>query len=285
MSVLVIGATGTIGGPLLQALLQRGITAVGTSRSPAETDPAHPKNLLKVDLGEPDSLHEAMSGIKRVFLYVEGIRDPAAIAAVLSARDCEQVVLLSTYAIELPGATNDYNAQRHLLVENALTASGLPTTFLRPEGFATNTLGWATSIRGEAVARMPYPDAHLAPIHEMDVVEVALAALTGDDLIDSAPILTGPQSLTQRQQVEIIADATGRKLEVQELTRQQAYDHMTQTWPGPLADGILDLWAYQTGAPAAVTNSVQQVTGHPARTFASWVHDHIDAFRLTSSGR
>lgn len=65
-------------------------------------------------------------------------------------------------------------------LEHLIERSGLGWTFLRAGRFATNTLGWADSIRAEGVVRWPYGEAARSLIHERDIADVAALALTDD---------------------------------------------------------------------------------------------------------
>ena len=56
-------------------------------------------------------------------------------------------------------------------------------------------------------------------------------------------------------------------------------DHLSRTLPGYVVEALLEVWADAVGTPATVLPTVEQVTGHPARTFAQWAADHADDFR------
>jgi uncharacterized protein YbjT (DUF2867 family) len=156
-------------------------------------------------------------------------------------------------------------------MEDASTNSGIPWTFLRPGAFATNTLWWSASIRQEGVVRLPYPDAQTAPIHEADIAEMAVRALTGTGHEGRSYLLTGPESVTQRQQGESIDAALGGSVRLAEIGPDQVKD----TLPAPL----LRYFAASQGKPAEVSPVFERVIGRPGRTFAQWAVDHAADFR------
>src|SRR5262249_39977160 len=92
-------------------------------------------------------------------------------------------------------------------------------------------------------------------------------------------VLTGPASLTQREQVQIIGDAIGRSLRFEELSRESAREQMLAAmFPPPAADMLLEAYAAAVGLPAVVTSTVLEVTGAPARSFHDWAVDHAGDF-------
>lgn len=112
-------------------------------------------------------------------------------------------------------------------------------TFLRPAGFATNTLMWADQIRESGVVRWPFGQARRSLIHERDIADVAVQALTEDDHAGKRYVLTGPESLTQAEQVAAIGDAIGREVRWDELAREDAEKELV----GKVPDTALDTWA------------------------------------------
>ena len=90
----------------------------------------------------------------------------------------------------------------HAEIERLIETSGLQWTFLRPGMFAANArFWWAPQIRAGDVVRWPYLAAPTAPIHERDIAAVAVRALCEDGHAGAEYVLTGPQSLTQFEQV------------------------------------------------------------------------------------
>ncbi|MDA1359027.1 NAD(P)H-binding protein [Glycomyces luteolus] len=265
MTVLVTGARGTIARHVIAQLLDTGRAVRAASRVPGATDLPKGVEPVRVDFTAPETLTPALEGVEKVFLYAahEGID-----AFVAAAQDAgvKHVVLLSSAASANP---DNEIGRMHLAVERPLEASGIPWTFVRPAMFATNSLWWAESIRGEGVVRLPYPDAPVNPIHERDIAEVAFAALTEDGHEGRTHVIDGPGHLTQRRQVELIGEAIGREIAVEELPRAVAAEFLPESLLDMLASGSTETWG-----PTA-----EAVTGRPARTFADWTADHADDFR------
>jgi uncharacterized protein YbjT (DUF2867 family) len=80
------------------------------------------------------------------------------------------------------------------------------------------------------------------PIHERDIAAVAVRALCEDGHAGAKYILTGPQSLTQRDQVHTIGDAIGRPLRFEEIPPEAARREMVNMMPASIADMLIDAW-------------------------------------------
>jgi uncharacterized protein YbjT (DUF2867 family) len=279
MTILVIGASGLVGGAVLEALRAAGAPVRAASRDPAGHSFPAGVETVAADLTRPETLGPALDGVGGVILYARPGGGESIIAAAKAA-GVRRPVLLSSAAVGMAEARGDLLADMHGVVEEAIRASGIPWTFLRATGFAANAIlwGWARSIRAENVVRLPYPEAEVAPIHEKDIADVAVAALLRGAAEGEAPHLTGPRSLSQRRQVELIGEAIGRPIRVEALSHEAAKAAMSRAIPSNVAKMMLGYWARAVRRPAEVTREVERLTGHPARSFATWARDHAADF-------
>ncbi len=248
--------------------------------------PAHVE-VVRGDLSAPDTLDACLDGVDSVFLvWVApfGAFAPALERIVAHAR---QVVLLTSPHRTPHPFFQQPNALRviHAGIEQLIEASGLRWTFLRPGPFALNCRNWwAPQLRQGDVLRWCYADAATAPVHESDIAAVAVRALCNEGHDGREHVLTGPASLTQREQVQIIGEATARPLRFEELSRESARKQMLgMMFPPPAADMLLDAYAAAIGLPALVTSTVADVTGVPARSFLDWAKDHAADFVVQPS--
>ncbi|MFQ6329722.1 SDR family oxidoreductase [Nocardia sp. CWNU-33] len=267
MTYLVTGARGIVGRAVIDQLLTAGKSVRAASSDPTKTTVPDGVELVGLDMTDPASVAAALDGVDRAFVYAapEGIENFIDTA---QASEVAHVALLSSIAAE--SADNTIGAQ-HLAVERPLQESGLPLTVLRPGAFAANSRWWASSIKSERVARLPFPGLQLNPIHEADIAAAAVAALTEPGHAGKIYPLTGPESLSQRSMVEHIAAAIGAPVELVELSYEQAAEFLYKP--------VLDMWAEAGTAPASVGPTSESVTGAPARTYGQWAIDHIADFR------
>lgn len=269
MTVLVTGARGAIARAVADRLAATGHHVRAGSRDAMQARPIAGVDPVTVDASRPETLAPALDGVRAVFLYAidEGVTDFLDTA---KNAGVERIVLLSALAVTSTDPTQKVLADRHLLVEEPIRESGIAWTFLRPGAFAGNALAWAPSIRAEGGVAMPYPDSYSTPIHERDIAEVAVAALTTPGHEGAAYSLAGPESMTRARQVELIGDALGRELTVTGLAPEQVRD---------IPPFLLEMLARNREEPTDGGPTIADVLGSPARTFASWAREHAGDFR------
>ena len=141
---------------------------------------------------------------------------------------------------------------------------------------AANALSWwAPQIRAGDVVRWPHLAAPTAPIDERDIAEVAVRALREDGHAGAEYVLTGPQSLSQFEQVSTI----GRSLRIEEISPDEARHDLLSIAPAVAVNMLLQAWAAAIGQTAHITSTVAEITGAPAKTFFDWATENPAEFR------
>ncbi|MFD5429589.1 NAD(P)H-binding protein [Streptomyces sp. NPDC127084] len=277
MTILVTGARGNIGSQVVARLHANGQPLRASSRRSGDLGLPPGVETVTLDLREPSTFRAALDGVCQVFLYAE----PDGVADFLKAADeagVRKVVVLSSNTVLLPGADEDPLARHHRVVEDAVLASGLPHVLLRPGAFASNALGWSADIREGRAVQQPFAGSQVAPVHDSDVADVAVAALAEGSAVPEAVPLSGPQSLSFRAEVRVIADLLGREIHVRDLDRAEAAETMGRFVPPPVLASLLDQWEAGLAQPADTYATCEPWTGAPARTFRQWVQENLDAF-------
>ena len=281
--ILVTGATGRVGREVVSQLIAEGARARALTRNPNLADLPSEAEVVRGDLTAPETLGAALEGVRSVFLVWTALAEafPAALEQI--ARSSDSLVLLSSPHKTPHPFFQQPNPMAVMFaeIERLIEASGLEWTFLRPGMFAANSLSWwIPQIRTGDVVRWPYADAPTAPIHERDIAAVAVRALldTGHESADY--VLTGPESLTQREQVKTIGDVIGRPLHLEEISPEEARAELG--FPAPVISMLLNAWAAAIGQPALTTSTVAEVIGNRARTFRKWAIDHASEFQFNA---
>jgi uncharacterized protein YbjT (DUF2867 family) len=117
-----------------------------------------------------------------------------------------------------------------------------------------------------------------APVHEQDIADVAVIALTGETLVGEKPVLTGPARLTLREQAATIGEVIGRKVSVIEQTEAESSAMLSRYVPDEWVRQIIEDWREAAGATPVISDEYTRITGQPSRTFRAWVADNIDLF-------
>jgi len=279
--ILVTGATGNVGRQVVAQLRSTGCQIRALSRNPQSANLPKDVEVARGDLAVPGTLDTALEGVDAVFLV--WVLPLAAAATTLQriASHAERIVLLTSAHRTAHPFFQQPNALRsvHAGIEQLVETTGLQWTFLRPGAFAINCLNWwAPQIRDGDVVRWFHADAATAPLHERDIAAVAAHALCEEGHNGMKYVLTGPESLTQREQVHIIGDAIGRPLRFEEVSPESARRSILAMWPAPLADMLLSAYGAAVDRPAFVTSTVADVTGTPARSFHDWAVEHAGEF-------
>ena len=283
--VLVIGATGNIGREVISELPANAVRVRAFVRNPDSAGlPGHVE-VVRGDLTDPASLSDALHDVDAVFLlwFAPAAAIPAALESIV--RRTETIVFLSSpYKTQHPlfqGGQPNPVTPIHSGIERLLENSGRRWTFLRPGMLASNArMWWAPQIRaGIDVIPWPYSAAPTAPTHERDIAAVAVRALLEDGHAGAEYVITGPESMTQAEQLTTLGRAIGRPLRMQDMSPDEARRDLLPGIPAPAIDMLLRAWSAAVGQPALVTPTVQDVTGTPARSFHTWATGHANEFR------
>ncbi|WP_306590833.1 NAD(P)H-binding protein [Geothrix sp. 21YS21S-4] len=279
--ILVTGATGTVGREVVAQLLPKGAKVKALTRNPELAALPPGVEVVRGDLTDVASLDACLEGVDTVFLVWTASPASAAAAVQRISQQARRIILLTSPHKTAHPFFQQPNPMRGVFegIERLIEESSVEWTFIRPGMFAANGLSWwGPQVRGGEVVRWPYGAAPTAPIHEKDIAAVAVHTLIEDGHHGAEYVLTGPASLSQFQQVEIIGEVLGRPLFYDEMTPEE----VRREWAAPaqVVNMLLDAWAAAMGQPAYLTSTVADLTGRPARTYREWVTDHIEAFHL-----
>ncbi|MCH5671127.1 NAD(P)H-binding protein [Streptomyces gilvus] len=274
--IVVTGATGNVGRPLVRALAAAGerVTAVSRRIPPAPLPDGVRHH--QADLTEPRNLKPALDGAKTLFLLTSGdfMAADGDLGGVLTAvhdGGVQRIVLLSSQAVgtgELPSE-----------MEDAVRQSGLEWTVLRPGSFHSNTLQWAEAVRGRRTVTAPFGDVALPTVDPGDIASVAAVALRDATHAGRVYELTGPAAISPREQAAAIGDALGEPVRFVEQSRAEARAAMVRFMPEPVVERTLDILGAPSAALRRVSPDVERLLGRPPRTFAQWAAGTIAAFR------
>lgn len=271
-TVLVLGATGNTGSAVVDELRRMPQVSVRTATraSSPPTDLEH----RRFDWSDAASWHTALEGADRVYLVAPaGHPEPVSLVAPFLqqavATGVRRVVMLSSSAVAFDGPNLGQ-------VASAVRDAVPEWEILRPAWFMQNFTGThpvAESIRttGEFVTatgtgRVPFIDAG-------DIGRVAAHLLAAPKAKGAEHLLTGPVALTYDEAAAIVSEVTGRRVRHRAVATGHLTDVLTASgYDAAFADMLAALdTLIRDGAQEEVTDTVERLTGTPARTFAAFL--------------
>jgi len=288
MTILVTGATGTVGGQVLRALGERGFAARAFVRDREAAIRRHgPEVDLAVgDLGDPDSLRAALHGVEQVFLACanhpsQAVWETAAID-VAAAAGVRRVVKLSALGARVGSPVAFLDA--HGRIEAHLRESGLRWVLLQPAFLTSNVLAAADGVRRADSLVLPGTGAKVAMVDPRDVAEVAVAVLVGDGHDGRTYELTGPEAVTFDAVAEQLSIVVGRRIGFMPVPDEAAVAALTEAGaPQWFATNVVAQFRLlRQGVQADVRDTVATLTGQQPRRIAEFLRDHAAAFAVAA---
>ncbi|KAF0846847.1 SDR family oxidoreductase [Nocardia caishijiensis] len=268
MTILVTGATGSVGRKVVDQLVARGVSDIrALTVNPAKA--ALPAGVVPVrgNLRRPETLGGAFDGVERIYLAPapEVAGEVLALAAASGVR----------HVVDLSGEPDSWWGS----VNNAVEDSGLAWTHLWPADFMENSTVWARQIRETGAVREPRPDMATAPVAMDDIAAVAATALLDDTHFGRAYPLAGPEVITRVEQVAHIADAIGREITFIESDRAATIAALAPSM-GENTEWFVDnvLLGYSPPTDTLPITSVEDIVGRRAITFREWAKANAEQF-------
>jgi len=232
------------------------------------------------DLNDPQSLDSAMRGVEQIFLVTFEMQQDVNVLESARRCDVQHIVKLSTLeATDHKIKVGKWHYER----EELIRASGLDWTFLRPGMFMSNSIDWwAKSIKDQSSVFFPGGrKGRVAPIDPRDVASVAALALTQPRHSGKSYELTGSELFTIGEMVQVISNALGKPIQYVDIPPIAAKLFMLKTGMDKgLVNALMEMLAsLRRNEGAIVTETFQQLTGRPPRTFEAWCQEHVESFR------
>jgi (4-alkanoyl-5-oxo-2,5-dihydrofuran-3-yl)methyl phosphate reductase len=279
---LVTGATGNIGGRVIERLLVRGERPRVFVR---DGDKAVRRYGDRVevcvgDLSDATTLSHALDGVDVVLLVTSGpdlAEKDKQVANVAKSAGAGLLVKLSTEDVRHGVGTGVWHREG----EAAIRDSGIGFVFVQPSGFMDNFRNWAGTIKADGVVRCAAGAGTIPFIHSDDIADVAVAAMTRPQFVGRSLPITGPEALSFADMTAKVSTVIGRRLRFEPQSddkerRQQA------GWgsPPPLIDARLSIFrAIREGRLATVTGNVAAALGRQPISFDEWAQQNADVFR------
>lgn len=280
--ILITGASGNVGSEVLKQAAAARLELRSAYQS-AEKANGAPRGVETVilDYQKPETIRHALRGIDTVFL----VGPPTANLPELEANvidEAKRAGVRHLVKLSALGGKQAIFPSLHRQSEEKIEASGIPYTFLRPNGFMQNFVTYnAGTIKSQNTVYGCQEDGAVSHIDIRDVAAAIMAVLSGKGHQGRAYALTGPEALTQKQVAEKLSKATGREITYVDLPVSEVRKALLGSgMPEWSADAVLDLTRlYREGGASLVDPSVEQLMGRTRISFDQFARDYASAFR------
>ncbi|HZN09557.1 MAG TPA: SDR family oxidoreductase [Pyrinomonadaceae bacterium] len=283
--ILITGATGSIGGFLVEQLIaqEKDIQLLTRSHDKAREFRARGIRTFVGDFDAPATLYPALAGADKLFLLSGAdprqVEQQGNMIKAAQGMGVRHIVKLSASCAgpDLPTPIKRW----HYETEQQIIRSGISYTFLRPNCFMQNTLKWVRTIRDKGVFYMPIEDARVSQVDVRDIAAVAAVVLTSNGHEGQTYEITGPEALTFEEVADQFSTALGRVVRYVRVSFEESRQHMIDSgmeeW---LASAVTQTYRFmKDGGASHVTDVVARLTGSEPITFSEFVRDYAAAFK------
>ena len=282
--ILITGATGQVGSATLEQLSTRGVSVRALVRTAEKAAlVANPQVETVIgDLAQPRSLDSALDGITGALLVSP--LDPHQVELqgnfIDAAKRAGRVHVVKISGLGTGIDSSVRSGRWHAQTEKYLEDSGLPFTHLRPPFFMQNILRFAPTIRASGEFAGSLNQGKVAMIDVDDIAAVAATALSTDAHAGEAYVLTGPEAISYADVAERLSRILGRTITYKDVPMAVMRERLlTAGMPEWHVNVQVDFsTALSAGHASAVTNTVEAVTGKPARPLEQFLREHVVQF-------
>jgi len=282
--ILITGATGKTGLPLVEQLADRKIPFRALAHSVLK-EPVLEKwtpDVVMGDYGDKSAMEQAFDGIERVYLVSPPSQDQlkvqTALVDIAKRKGVKHIVKLSAMGTSSESPVGLLRA--HAEIEDYIRKSGVAWTFLHPHYFMENLLMNAQSVIWDGAIYSPLRDATVSAVSIHDIAAVAAEVLTGTGHEGRTYTLTGPESLGYGDIASVLGQVIGRPVLYVPVAFEATKQGMIQAgMPDWFAEDILRLMKTWTeGKGSRVTHDVEMVTERKPISLREFFECHRDVF-------
>lgn len=283
-TILIAGATGTNGQLLTSRLATAGysVRALVRNFSSAKSLLQPNVQLFEGDLNNPDSLEAAFENVNRAFIATAITPNTVELFQNFfdAAKNTTGAHIVKFSALGAGDKTKSIIQQQHTESDEALIASGLPYTILRPNSFYQNMLWSADSIRANGKFYLPFGDSKQSLVDVRDLTEVAFQAFTKAGHRDKIYELTGPEGLSYYDVAQQLSTILGKEVTYIPISNDAALQGMLDSgMPEWTARALAELYsAFVTGEYADTNKNIQIIASKSATTFETWADENKSGF-------
>ena len=282
MRTLVTGATGNTCSILIPALINAGqkVRAFVRNENKAQGLKEAGAEIYVGDLDSPETIDAALADVDQVYLCIWN--GPSAATQGINVINAIKRVGADPFVVRHSafGSKGSRIIQQIDEVDNALKASGLRWTSIKPTFFMQNLMMAASTVRSDGNIYWDWANGKAGMIDVRDVAESAFGALTGKAQEGKEYILTGPESVSMYDVATSFTKELGRQVNYIPVPHEASKDAMMSLgFPEFIVDGYVELnEGFTNGFADTANKNVEALTGHAARSVNNFTSDFREYF-------
>ena len=280
--ILLTGITGNIGGATARALLAKGVRFRALVRDPGKAAAWAEKGvkLVQGDLEDAAAVKRALAGVDRALLVMPNgeFQERAELAFTRTAKEAGLAWLIKLSSPEAIRGTTSPIPLAHIAAEDAIMASGMKWTFVRPSFYMQNFRGSVKSARTSGKLSMPMGNGTVALTDNEDAGQFIAHVLTDPDAArhhGQCYDITGPDPVMNFHQIaQSIGEAIGQKVVYDDCDPKAFQEairpfHRNQWHSDAVARLFADISNDST--PGHKTDTFQKIMGRPGRSLREYL--------------
>jgi len=285
-TILVTGATGTVGREVVKALeaikdVQVKAFVRDTSKAKALQWPN--VTLTQGDLAKKDTIEKALQGVDKVFLLSNADQKQTELQGnvVDAAKKAHVKYIVKLSALGTSADSPISLARWHRQTEVEIEKSGIAYTHLHPHFFMQNFLMFAATIKKDGVFYAPMKDAKMSMVDARDIAGVAATVLTTTGHEGKTYDITGPAPLSFTEAAATLTEILGKTVKYVSVTLDDLRKTLhSMGLPAWFVEDMAKLYEFfSSGKAAFVTPTVSQVTKKTGHTFHQFAKDYVENFK------
>ncbi len=287
-TILVTGATGTVGSEVVRQLSTKGETVKAAARSANDNTFSNLNGVqtIQLDLNSTDIFASAFQGVDKLFLLTPFQSNMVDLTSNLvneaKKTKIKYIVKQSVMGADAePGITP---SRLHRQAEKIIEESGIPFTFLRPNFFMQNFVNFfSQTIKSQNAFYVPAGDAKVSFVDVRDIAAVAVQALASNNgkHEGKAYNITGGEALSYGQAAEILSKQLGKKVNYVNVSDEDAHkgmkDMSMDEWT---INSMIELFEItRAGYASAISPAVEEITGSKPISFNQFASDNALSFK------
>jgi uncharacterized protein YbjT (DUF2867 family) len=292
-TILVTGATGTVGSEVVKQLLSAKGERKDIKAAARSANDSTFRNLgvqaLELDYNKPDTLSAALSGVDKLFLLTPFQSNMVDLTSNLvnEAKKSGVKYIVKQSVLGADDAEQAITPSRlHRQAEKVIEESGIPFTFLRPNFFMQNFVTFYSHfIKTQGAFYVPAGDAKASFVDVRDIAAVAVQALSSKNgeskHIGKAYDITGAEALSYGEAAEILSKELAKKVNYVNISDEDARKGMKDMGADEWTiNSMIELFGItRTGYLSEISPAVEQVTGNKPTAFSQFARDYASAFK------